>query len=74
MQETYSQADVLRIAQDIGEGWRKANIYLDGGETAWYPASTKKVYAGPGWLTYMIHPSSIQSYGHKDNGPTLRYK
>lgn len=58
---TYDDDKIFALAQDMGEGWRTASVLLAIGETAWCPASTKKVYAGPGWVTYMIHPSGIQS-------------
>lgn len=53
----YSHADILELAQCIGEGWKRTTLTLEEGDTAHSGLSTKWDFAGPGEVTYLIHPS-----------------
>lgn len=48
---------ILEQAEDIGDGWKKFVAKLEKGDTAESGVSTKWVFAGPGQVTYLIHPS-----------------
>lgn len=62
----YDFDSILATAHDIGEGWRKNEIKLVEGDTAYNPGSTKWNFAGPGVVTYFIHPSGW-TYRTTDN-------
>ena len=53
----YGQQAIQDTSRDIGQGWRRADVALGAGDTAYDPGSTKTVLAGPGTVTYHIHPS-----------------
>lgn len=53
----YGHADILAAGEDIGEGWTKAVITLEPGDTAHSGLSSKWDFAGPGEVTYLMHPS-----------------
>jgi hypothetical protein len=54
---------------DIGHRWERASIYLERGETAPNPASTKpeRQIHGPATVTYDRHPTQILI--HVEEGP-----
>lgn len=41
---------------DIGDGTRQVEVILAEGDSAWHPASTKKVLRGYGRVDYLFHP------------------
>ena len=43
--------------EDIGEGWKRAEVVLKQGMSAWNPASTKHLVPGPGVMLYHKSPS-----------------
>ncbi|QHB36985.1 hypothetical protein SEA_ROARY_94 [Mycobacterium phage Roary] len=53
----YSHGDILEAGEDLGEGWRKAVIVLEAGDTAHSALSGKWDFAGPGTVEYLMHPS-----------------
>lgn len=53
----YTATKIIEASSDIGEGWRKTQIVLMPEDTAYAPGSTKRVFAGPGSVTYHIHAS-----------------
>jgi hypothetical protein len=53
----FSEEDIKARATPIGDGWSKLTLALEDGDTAYCGASTKWKWAGPGTVTYMIHPS-----------------
>lgn len=43
-------------------------ITLERGDTAWHPASTKKVLAGVGRVSYVVHPDGGVDASIEDEG------
>lgn len=53
----YDLGLIMAEAEDLGEGHRKAVVNLKKGDTAASALSEKWVFAGPGTVTYWMHPS-----------------
>jgi len=51
----YDTNAVLLRAEELGDGWSRAEIRLDSGDTAESGTSTKWFLAGPGAIEYLIH-------------------
>ena len=67
----YTYNDILERALPIGNGYTETVLELEEGDTADNPASTKWVFAGPGTVGYLIHPSGTQV--HADESVGRRY-
>jgi hypothetical protein len=63
----YGQQQVQDMATDLGDGWSKAVVTLEIGDSAWAPGSSKKVLVGHGRIVYMIHPSSATAQPEPDS-------
>jgi len=68
MSKNHTRNEILAAAVDIGENYRKHELYLAAGDTAWNPTSSKpeRAIRGPAWVTYVIHPSSVQVQVHNE--------
>lgn len=53
----YTRKDIMAAGIDIGDGWTRAEIVLENGDTADSALSSKWQFAGPGTVEYLMHRS-----------------
>ena len=43
----------------VGGGWVQHTCVLGPADTAYLPGTTKRMYRGPGTITYHVHPTQV---------------